>query len=115
MIELYRAAEDLGVEIFCGSIPETVSMSVPGAVCMDASLVYGGAVERVHLAHELGHCARGAFYSRQKLIPKDELKKAVSAGYTEPWQLAEYFAVTEDFAALAVWYYQNGNLNLERQ
>ena len=109
MIELYRAAEDLGVEIFCGSIPETVSMSVPGAVCMDASLVYGGAVERVHLAHELGHCARGAFYSRQ------DPPWIVSAGYTEPWQLAEYFAVTEDFAALAVWYYQNGNLNLERQ
>ena len=132
MIELYQAAEDLGVEIFCGNIPETVSMSVPGAICMDASLVYGGAVERVHFAHELGHCARGAFYTRQdppwirkrcehkadkwaikKLVPKDELKKAVSAGYTEPWQLAEYFDVTESFIALAMWYYQNGNLSLE--
>ena len=58
MIELYQAAENLGVEVFCGNIPETVSMSVPGAICMDASLVYGGAVERVHFAHELSHFGR---------------------------------------------------------
>ena len=64
MIELFQTAEMLGVEVFTGNIPETVSMSVPGAICMDASLAYGGAVERVHFAHELGHCARAAFYSR---------------------------------------------------
>ena len=109
-------------------------MSVPGAICMDASLIYGGSVERVHFAHELGHCARSAFYVRsdppwirnrcehkadkwaiKKLVPKDELKKAVAAGYTEPWQLAEYFDVTEDFMTLAMWYYQHGNMSMERR
>ena len=134
MIELYRAAEDMGVEVFTGAIPETLSMSVPGAICMDASLAYGGAVERVHFAHELGHCARGAFYARtdppwirrrnenkadrwaiKKLVPKDELMKAVASGYTEPWQVAEYFDITEDFAVLAMWYYQHGNMAVERR
>ncbi len=133
MIELFQTAEMLGVEVFTGNIPETVSMSVPGAICMDASLAYGGAVERVHFAHELGHCARAAFYSRgdprwirqrcenkadkwaiKKLVPKDELKRAVSQGYSEPWQLAEYFDVTDDFMIKAVWFYQHGNLAMDR-
>ena len=132
MIELFQTAETLGVEVFTGNIPETVSMSVPGAICMDASLAYGGAMERVHCAHELGHCARAAFYSRgdprwirqrcenkadkwaiKKLVPKDELKRAVSQGYSEPWQLAEYFDVTDDFMIKAVWFYQHGNLAME--
>lgn len=133
MIELFRVAEEMGVEVFCGNIPETVSMSVPGAICMDASLAYGGAVERVHFAHELGHNARAAFYTRsdppcirhrcerkadkwaiKKLVPEDELKKAVARGYTESWQLAEYFDVTNDFMVKAMWYYQHGNLAVER-
>lgn len=132
MIELFQTAEALGVEVFTGNIPETVSMSVPGAICMDVSLAYGGAVERVHFTHELGHNARGAFYTRsdplcirhrcenkadkwaiKKLVPEDELKKAVTRGYTEPWQLAEYFDVTNDFMVKAMWYYQHGNMAVE--
>ena len=33
----------------------------------------------------------------QQLMPADELLSAVSEGYTEAWQLADYFGVTEDF------------------
>ena len=67
-------------------------------------------------AHELGHCETGAFYNRyaardirqkhenrankwayKKLVPEDELKQAFLQGYHEPWELAEYFGVTEAF------------------
>lgn len=68
-----------------------------------------------HLAHEIGHCVTGSFYTPgtlnlrsrceyradkwaiKKLIPKDELINAFESGYTEIWQLAEYFKVTENF------------------
>ena len=79
----------------------------------------------VTLAHELGHCETGAFYNRyaardirqkyenrankwayKKLVPQDELAEACLQGYREPWELAEYFGVTEDFLRGALKYYQ---------
>ena len=81
--------------------------------------------EKVKLAHELGHCETGAFYNRyaardirqkyenqankwayKKLVPQDELVEACLQGYREPWELAEYFGVTEDFLRGALKYYQ---------
>lgn len=74
-------------------------------------------------AHEVGHCATGAFYTEntlelrsrmeyrankwaiKKLIPRDELEEAVKSGYTEVWQLAELFCVTEDMMRFAMWIY----------
>lgn len=83
---------------------------------MDAKVIASEREERLHLAHELGHCIRGAFYNpyakadiRKKhenradkwailhLIPKDRWIEALNDGYTEVWELAEYFDVTEDF------------------
>ena len=90
------------------------------------------AQERTQLAHEIGHCETGSFYSRyvkvdsrqrhenradkwaiHKLIPSDRLNEAVSQGHTEIWELAEYFEVTEDFMRKAVCYYTHGNLATE--
>ena len=81
--------------------------------------------EKVKLAHELGHCETGSFYNRyaardirqkyenrankwayKKLVPQDELAEACLQGYREPWELAEYFGVTEDFLRGALKYYQ---------
>ena len=80
--------------------------------------------EVTKLAHELGHCLYGGFYNRyskcdvrqkherkadiwaiKKLIPEDELCEYVNQGYTEIWQLAELFDVTDDFMQKAVEFY----------
>lgn len=82
--------------------------------------------EIVCIAHEAGHIATGSTHAVcsafdvvarhecranrwaiKKLIQKDELDAAVQRGYTELWELAEYFNVTEDFMKLAIEYYQN--------
>lgn len=82
------------------------------------------AVDRVRIAHELGHCMTGAFYeieapvaSRRKceriadeyairkLIPEDELREAIKKGDTEPWQLAERFDVPCEFMEKALRFY----------
>ncbi len=80
----------------------------------------------MHLAHELGHCETGAFYSLDSaaetrgrcenranrwaiktLVPADELLSALQGGITDLWALAEHFDVTEDFMSKAVDYYKN--------
>lgn len=135
--DLYRYAEKNQIEILDYSLPYCGSMSVmneSGAcfIGMDESVLDGDAVEKVHLAHELGHCVTGSFYNRhaavdrrqrhenqadkwavRKLISADALDSAVADGCTEIWELAERFGVTEEFARKAVCYYVHGNLATE--
>ena len=85
----------------------------------------GETEEKEKLSHELGHCATGAFYNRyaacdicerherraniwsiKKLIPKDELLKALDDCFcTNRFELAEHFGVSEDFMQMALDYY----------
>lgn len=133
-LDLYRIAAKHDIPVIMLPIPKTGSMCIQTAVrCyigMDDALLGRETVRRVHLAHELGHCRTGAFYNihsaqdiRQKhenradkwaikkLVPKDELDKAVSRGITEPWELAEYFDVTEEFMRKALCWYKHGTLD----
>ncbi|WP_101697023.1 ImmA/IrrE family metallo-endopeptidase [Clostridium minihomine] len=76
------------------------------------------------LAHELGHCATGCTHKVSSLldliekheykanrwaieqyIPFDEMSRAIKQGYTERWQLAEYFDMPEPFIQKALNYY----------
>lgn len=134
--KLYDQAAQLNIPIVTFPIPHNRSMSVmEGEQCyigMDESVLDGGTAERVHLGHELGHCATGSFYNiyapldlRQRhenradkwaigqLIPVDALDDAVAAGYTTLWDLAEYFGVTERFMRKAVCLYTHGNVAAE--
>lgn len=134
-MNLYRFAQEQNIEILTFPMSENESMSVMlnDGTCfigMDKSVRDGSVEERVHLAHELGHCTTGAFYNayspadiRQKhenkadkwsirrLIPESELMEAVDAGITEVWDLAELFDVTIPFMQKAVCFYKYGHLD----
>lgn len=134
---LYDFARQQKIEVLTYPMPQTGSMSVmlEGGRCfvgMDRSVCDGGAQERVHLSHELGHCVTGSFYNiyaavecRQRhenradkwaisaLIPVADLDEAVAQGYTEIWELADRFQVTEEFMRKTVCYYVHGNLAAE--
>ncbi len=134
---LYDFAREQNIEVMTFPMPQNGSMSVMldnGDCCigMDESILDGDTQERVHLIHELGHCATGSFYNihtavdcRQrhenradkwavtKLIPVEELDDAVAHGCTEIWELAERFGVTEDFVRKAVCLYVHGNVAAE--
>ena len=134
---LYDFANQQNIEVIPFPMPENDSMSLmtEDGTCyigIDPTIQTGGAQERVHLCHEIGHCVTGSFYNihaaidhRQKhenkadkwaiehQIPVEELDDAVAHGYTELWQLAERFEVTEDFARKAVCYYVHGNVATE--
>ena len=135
--DLYDFAKQQHIEVIPFPLPETGSMSVmeDGGICyigMDDAVRDGAVQERVHLGHELGHCATGSFYNiyapldcRQRhenradkwailnLIPVDDLDEAVAEGCTEVWELAERFQVSEEFVKKAVCYYVHGNLAAE--
>lgn len=79
--------------------------------------------KKVQLAHELGHCATGTFYNEnslelrsrceyradkwaiKKLLPEEELIEAFEQGYTESWQIADYFDLPEKFIRKACKFY----------
>lgn len=131
--DLYEIAEKSGTEIICCDLPRTCSVSAMSCtgVCyigMDPFQIETTAQERVHLAHELGHCETGSFYNaysaldiREKqelradrwavarLVPARELEYALSLGLAEVWELAEYFNVTEEFILRAVEIYRAKN------
>ncbi|MBQ8248609.1 MAG: ImmA/IrrE family metallo-endopeptidase [Clostridia bacterium] len=128
--KMYLEAEKAGVIIDCTvKLPETKSVSLNiddnMFIGIDDKVMQTRAEERVHLAHELGHCMTGAFYSLyspidnrgyverkanvyaiKKLINEDELKKIIKK-YNDisVWELAEHFEVTEDFMRMALEYY----------
>lgn len=134
--KLHRKAAQLNIPIYSYHLPYNGSMSLQteqGCVIgMDPSVEDGDVLERVHLSHELGHCATGSFYNRhaqcdlrrrhenradkwaiRELIPVRALDDAIATGHTTLWELAEHFGVTEGFMRQAVCYYTHGNLATE--
>ena len=137
ILALYDYARQQNIEVVQYPMKENGSMSImledeSCYIGIDASVQDGGAQERVHMGHELGHCITGSFYNiyaavdhRQRhenradkwaiahLIPVEDLDEAVAAGCTELWELAERFGVTEEFMKKAVCYYVHGNVATE--
>lgn len=134
LMELYCIAdtEKITVDSFDLEAREALSFTDDAGACyiaIDPFKLSSSADEKTKLAHELGHCMTGSFYNRyaaadirqrhenradkwaiKKLIPEDELEEAVACGYTEAWELAERFNVTEDFMKKAMCWYVHGTL-----
>lgn len=119
--ELYNIADKHKIEVDYFPMDECTSVSTPYGIAIDVDKLENSTEEKMCLAHELGHCELGAFYnifssfdlkSRQeykankwavkKLIPFEELQEAFENGYTEIWELAELFEVSEQFVHTAI-------------
>ncbi len=132
--ELYRYAEQENIAVDRFPLRSRQALSLmDGAgrcyVAIDPGKLTGENDERAKLAHELGHCATGAFYNRfsefdnrQKqenkadkwaicqLVTEEELDDAVAMGRVNLWDLAEYFGIPEEMMKKAVCWYTYGNL-----
>lgn len=126
--DLYSIAEREGVSILTFSLPECTAIAMPDGdsdyvVGVDPSVSKSRKVERVVIAHELGHCISGAVYTRYQdklhrakaehsatkwavhnLIDRDEFISLLKQGY-RVWELAEEYNVTEDFIKQAYHFY----------
>lgn len=138
LIGLYDYAKQRAVGVYWFTMDRAESLSFMDSdgdcyIAMDPWHLGTLAEEKTKLAHELGHCETGSFYNEyaaldvrqkhencanrwacKKLIPEDELKKAVQKGYQEPWQLAEYFDVTEELIRKAICWYKYGNMAVDQ-
>ena len=133
LLGLYSRLEKNGIAVFDYPVEiadaTTIYMNKRYAIFIDINQYQTAAEEFSALAHEYGHCATGATHavcSPLDLIEKHEYKadkraaheflepnkllEAVKEGYTEPWELAERLAVTEDFLRRAVYIYQREGL-----
>lgn len=124
--ELLSLAEIKGHEIIYMdfSINEAMSAEINGKCYIGLDALTPEADEKELLAHELGHCEYAGFYSRLTpmntrerveyrahkwqlihLVPLGELREALKRGITAPWELAEYFDVSEAIIMDACEYY----------
>lgn len=131
VVELYEYADCRGYDVYWYTFDtnQVSSISLPladgsCAIALDPGQFSSLADEKHKLAHELGHCETGSFYCRRtpfdergrherraerwairKLLPFDDLNKAVVQGIREAWELAEYFELPEALILEAVEYY----------
>ena len=128
LTELYRIAEENHIEVDEFPMRRVAAVSFPeGWIALNPAKLSSPAEVKVCLAHELGHCQTGSFYSAgsacdvrgkneamadrwayRRLVPRGELESAVRRGLTEPWELADYFDVPEPFLRRAMEYYAAG-------
>lgn len=125
--ELYEFAESENIDIYAAALPLSQSVSIMDDnfncyIGIDYDLIHSSVEEKRKLAHEIGHCVKGAFYNRhseldliskheysadkwacEKLLPKEEMQRAFLEGFVEVWQLAEYFDVPEELVKKALW------------
>lgn len=137
LAKLYRIADKEHIEVDCFALHKRQALSLMDTdgqcfIAIDPFQLLSRRDEKLKLAHELGHCMTGSFYNihaavdcRQKhentadkwavsqLIPAWALDEAVAEGYTEIWELAEYFDVDEAFMRKAVCCHVHGNVAVD--
>ena len=122
---LYETADGLGLQICYFPMEKLTAISTPdGFIGMDVDKLEDSARETACLAHEMGHCLTGSFYTVdsslcqqrrceeradrwaiRQLVPLEDLKRALEMGL-RPHELAELFGVPEDFLRRCVYYYK---------
>lgn len=131
MIELstiYQDAQEAQAQIFPYSIgfadAATIELDGQYGIFLDFDRFPTMADFFWALIHEVSHCATGCTHkvssqydlvakheykanrrAIETYLPLDRLRAALRAGYTEPWQLAEYFGLPEEAIRLALHYW----------
>lgn len=126
--KLYNRADHRGISIMHADMSHNVAVATQYGgseyIVMDYRQLHCARHHKVVLAHELGHLETGSLYlcsspyetrSRcearatrwaiETLLPFDRLRSAMREGYTETWELAEYFNIDESLVISACIHY----------
>lgn len=126
LTELYRKAEELDIRVIQFPMTSLRAVSTPdNCIGIDPDKLEDRE-ELVCLAHEMGHCATGSFYTSdatalerirqeqradrwaiRQLVPLEELKSLLRSGVDRWDEAAEHFQVTEEFLRKAVAFYRD--------
>ena len=125
--ELYIQCDKKGIDVYYFPLKRSSvkGIALPdGTIAIDTDKISTRVEEKEVLAHELAHIETESFYnvysdcdikSKQerkaethairKLVPQNELAKAIKGGTTQLWELAEEFEVSCPLMKKAVEYY----------
>jgi len=126
--DLYKEIQKQGIYVFQYNVGKnksvTIEMNKKYGIFIDMSAFSSLGESKRALAHEIGHCATGATHkacssldlisqheyranrwAAEHFLPFKELQQAMRMGYSEPWQLAEYFNISEKAVRWALRYY----------
>ena len=126
LTDLYRKAEELDIRVIQFPMASLRAVSTPdNFIGIDPDKLEDRE-ELVCLAHEMGHCATGSFYTSdatvldrtrqeqradrwaiRQLVPVEELKNLLRSGVHRWDEAAEHFQVTEEFMRKAVAFYRD--------
>lgn len=126
LTNLYRKAEELDIQVIRCPLASLQALSTPdNFIGIDPDKLEDRE-ELVCLAHEMGHCATGSFYTSdtplvdrtrleqradrwaiRQLVPLEELKDLLRSGVDRWDEAAEHFQVPEDFLRKAVAFYRD--------
>ncbi len=126
LTDLYRKAEELDIRVIQFPMTSLRAVSTPDNVIGIDPDKLEDREELVCLAHEMGHCATGSFYTSdatmldrtrqeqradrwaiRQLVPLEELKSLLRSGVDRWDEAAEHFQVTEEFLRKAVAFYRD--------
>lgn len=134
---LYDFADRNGIPIVpfpLGSLEAMSYLSPSGDVFIgiDPDSIKSSQDEKLKLAHELGHCMKGAFYNvyatcdvwqkqenrankwaYEHLVTKKDLSEAVENGFQEVWELSELFDVPPEIMARICHWYKYHNMDYQ--
>lgn len=125
---LYNDLEQRHIRLFTEDIgfidAATIEINGQYGIFLDLSCFRTMKNYKECLAHEIGHCATGCTHKVSSVldliakheykanrwaiehyVPFDQLQIAFSQGYTEKWQLSEFFDLPEAFINMALNYY----------
>ena len=125
--ELYIQCDKKGIDVYYFPLRHSSvkGIALPdGTIALDRDKISSKTEEKEVIAHELAHIETESFYnvysdcdikSKQerkaethairKLVPQNELAKAIKGGTTQLWELAEEFEVSCPLMKKAVEYY----------
>ena len=127
--DFYNYCKDNEIDVitYSGAPQPGVTIRDDGyyGVFLDFSKIHSARLLRGVCYHEMGHAATGALHkvdspyelaerseyranrwSVRTFLPKEAFQEAFAAGYTEPWQLAEYFDLPQQDIEKALRYWQ---------
>ena len=128
--KLYEIAEQHDIGVYFYDMGEAEAATVKDgpfcAIALNPRYNRTEQSELEHLSHEIGHIETGTLHTQgaaeedilrgeyrctawvvKHLVPIDELLEVIAHGYTEVWELAEYFGVSEDCILDAVKIYRD--------
>ena len=127
--DLYQLAEDEGVAVKAlvvdSGSASTMALDGRCYIAIDHDVFESSDIERMHLAHELGHCMTGSFFNPhskldirgkherranawayKQVVPLEGIRKCFKQGLAEAWQMEDVFDVPAWFIRQAMEYYQ---------